>query len=113
MVVTVTASLVPKVQEEKGVPSVCCMCVCTYISQILEICVTVNSKQWLTTSLHTHYLSCVGVVGIMLVTMSVYVPKTSQLPPHSLQNLLVQYIEGLRTVRAVHRGRVELLTRYE
>ena len=30
-------------------------------------------------------------VGIMLVTMSVYVPKTSQLPPHSMQNLLVQY----------------------
>jgi len=33
----------------------------------------------------------VGVVGIMLVTMSVCVPKTSQLPPHSMQNLLVIY----------------------
>jgi len=52
---------------------------------------TVNSKQWLTTSLHTDYISFVGVAGIMLVTMSVYVPKTSQLPPHSMQNLLVQY----------------------
>jgi len=38
-----------------------------------------------------HTLYSVGVVGIMLVTMSVYAPKTSQLPPHSMQNLLVQY----------------------
>ena len=76
-------------------PSVCCMGGCAHaFAQILEICVT-NSElkimAYNSTSLHTHYLSCVGVVGIMLVTMSVYVPKTSQLPPHSMQNLLVQY----------------------
>jgi len=38
------ASLVPKVQEEKGVPSVCCMGGCAHaFPQILEIHVT-NSE---------------------------------------------------------------------
>ena len=32
VVVTVTASLVPKVEEEKGVPNVCCMGGCAEIS---------------------------------------------------------------------------------
>ena len=82
VVVTFTASLVPKVQEEKGVPSVCCMGGCAHaFSQILEICATNIEFQKMGYNIVAHTLCCVGVVGFMLVTMSVYVPKTLQLFP--------------------------------
>ena len=59
--------------------------------QILEICVTNSEFIIMAYNILAHTLYCVGVVGIMLVTMSMYVQKTSHLPPHSMQNLLVQY----------------------
>ena len=91
VVVTVTASLVSKVEEEKGVPSVCCMGGCAHaLPHILEICVKNIEFQIMGYNILAHTLCCVGVVGIMLVTMFVYVPKTSQLPPHSMQSPLVQ-----------------------
>ena len=59
VVVTVTASLVLKVEEEKGVPSVCCMGGCAHaFPQILEICVTNIEFQIMGYNIlaHTHYV---------------------------------------------------------
>ena len=61
VVVTVTASLVPKVEEENGVLSVCCMGGCAHaFSQILEICVTNSEFKTMAYNIlaHTLYLLC-------------------------------------------------------
>ena len=58
VVVTVTTSIVPKVEEEKGVPNVCCMGGCAHaFSQILEICVTNSEFKIMAYNIFAHTLS--------------------------------------------------------
>jgi len=88
-IVTVTASLVPKVEKEKGVPNVCCMGGCGHSPKNLEFCVMTNwansefrtmaDNSLASAKCTTHYISCVRMVGIVLVTMSECLYKR----PHS------------------------------
>ena len=58
VVVTVTASLVPIVEEEKGVPSVCCMGGCAHaFPQMLEIGVTISKFKIMAYNILAHTLS--------------------------------------------------------